>query len=124
MNQGAFSTVSRSTTTGASNRRTRERHLRGTGRGVAGGRAYRLEPATPVVIFSDHHKGGRDGADDFQRCKRTYNEALTCYSQLGWHLIELGDVEELWENTFDEVVSNYPVTLELAARFQQHAPAR
>ena len=23
-----------------------------------------------LVVFSDHHKGARDGADDFQRCER------------------------------------------------------
>lgn len=29
-----------------------------------------------LVIFSDHHKGARDGADDFLRCERAYNAAL------------------------------------------------
>lgn len=71
-----------------------------------------------LVIFSDHHKGARDGADDFQRCERTYNAALAYYHRLGYHLIELGDVEELWENSFDEVATNYPRTLALAAAFQ------
>src|SRR5919199_3123713 len=52
-----------------------------------------------VVIFSDRNKGARDGADDFQRCERAYNAALVYYHYLGWHLVELGDVEELWENT-------------------------
>src|SRR4051812_42270122 len=75
-----------------------------------------------IVIFSDHHKGARDGADDFQRCERAYNAALTYYHYLGWHLIELGDVEELWEDTFDEVAANYPETLRLAAAF--HADGR
>jgi len=72
-----------------------------------------------VIIFSDHHKGARDGADDFQRCERGYNAALAYYNRLGYHLIELGDVEELWENSFEEVASNYPRTLELAAEFQR-----
>jgi hypothetical protein len=75
-----------------------------------------------LVIFSDHHKGARDGADDFQRCERAYNAALTYYDELGWQLMELGDVEELWENTFEEVVAQYPETLRLAARF--HAAGR
>src|SRR5919107_5504974 len=70
-----------------------------------------------LVIFSDHHKGARDGADDFQRCERAYNAALAYYNRLRWHLIELGDVEELWENTFSEVASSYPETLRLAAAF-------
>jgi hypothetical protein len=70
-----------------------------------------------LVIFSDHHKGARDGADDFQRCERAYNAALVYYRFLGWDLIELGDVEELWENTFTEVASCYSETLRLAAAF-------
>lgn len=74
--------------------------------------------ADRVVIFSDHHKGARDGADDFQRCERGYNAALTYYDKLGYHLMELGDVEELWENTFEDVAKNYEGTLRLAARFQ------
>jgi hypothetical protein len=72
-----------------------------------------------LVIFSDHHKGARDGADDFQRCERGYNAALTYYNDLGYHLIELGDVEELWENSFEEVASSYPRTLALAADFHK-----
>lgn len=29
-----------------------------------------------IVIFSDHHKGARDGADDFERCEPAYCAAL------------------------------------------------
>jgi hypothetical protein len=101
----------------------RGRKRRRTGEAIAEAYAragtFALSPATPVVIFSDHHRGGRDGADDFQRCERTYNAALAYYFELGYHLMELGDVEELWENTFDEVVASYPVTLALAARFRE-----
>ena len=28
------------------------------------------------IIFSDQHKGARNGADDFLRCERAYNAAL------------------------------------------------
>ena len=31
------------------------------------------------VVFSDLHKGSRDGADDFRRCERAYNAALAYY---------------------------------------------
>jgi hypothetical protein len=77
-----------------------------------------------LVIFSDHHKGSRDGADDFQRCERAYNAALTYYNFLGWHLVELGDVDELWENTFAEVASSYPQTMRLAADFHAQGSGR
>lgn len=88
-------------------------------------RAYReagtrviIDGADRYVIFSDHHKGACDGADDFQRCERTYNAALAYYYKLGYHLVELGDVEELWENSFEEVALSYPTTLRLSAKFQ------
>ncbi len=97
-----------------------------TGREIAAAldRAYAAAPtrtldarADRLVVFSDHHKGARDGADDFQRSERTYNAALTYYDALGFYLLELGDVEELWENTFEEVAASYPATLQLAAAF-------
>ena len=47
------------------------------------------------IIFSDHHKGNRDGADDFRVCERAYNAALAYYYRLGYTLVVLGDVEEL-----------------------------
>lgn len=72
-----------------------------------------------MVIFSDQHKGARDGADDFQRCERTYNAALAYYDKLGYRLVELGDVEELWENRLKEVLAAYEHTLRLAARFTE-----
>ncbi len=75
-----------------------------------------------LVIFSDQHKGARDGADDFQRCERAYNAALAYYDHLKYDLVLLGDVEELWENTFDEVAARYKTTLELEAAF--HARKR
>lgn len=52
------------------------------------------------IIFSDQHKGGRNGADDFMACERTYLEALDYYRKENFHLICLGDCEELWENSW------------------------
>ena len=70
-----------------------------------------------VIIFSDHHKGARDGADDFQRCERAYNAALAYYLETGHRLVVLGDVEELWECKPKEVLEAYPETLKLEAQF-------
>ena len=50
-----------------------------------------------VIIFSDQHKGIRNDADDFWRAERAYCAALAHYLELGYHLIVLGDAEELWE---------------------------
>lgn len=71
------------------------------------------------VIFSDHHKGKRDGADDFRLCERAYNAALAYYDRLQYTLILLGDVEELWEEWPETVVKAYQHTLELERKFHQ-----
>ena len=72
-----------------------------------------------VVVFSDHHKGARDGADDFLRCERAYHAALAYYLETGFRLFVLGDVEELWECTPKEVIREYEDTLELEAQFHK-----
>jgi hypothetical protein len=72
-----------------------------------------------LVIFSDHHKGARDGADDFLRSERAYAAALGYYLEAGYRLITLGDVEELWECSPAEVVKAYRQTLELEAEFHR-----
>src|SRR5687768_6976901 len=51
------------------------------------------------IIFSDQHKGRKNGADDFMGAESTYIAALEFYDKNGFHLISLGDSEELWENT-------------------------
>jgi UDP-2,3-diacylglucosamine pyrophosphatase LpxH len=72
-----------------------------------------------LIIFSDHHKGTRDGADDFFRCERAYHAALAHYLELGYDLYLLGDAEELWENDPEPVLEAYAETLALEAKFQR-----
>jgi UDP-2,3-diacylglucosamine pyrophosphatase LpxH len=60
-----------------------------------------------VVIFSDHHKGAGDDADDFKQCAETYRTALRHYDSNQFTLVILGDGEELWECRPDEVTSTY-----------------
>lgn len=55
------------------------------------------------VIFSDHHKGARNGADDFTQAEPNYLAALDHYDHAQYHLILLGDSEELWENTLVQI---------------------
>jgi predicted phosphodiesterase len=52
------------------------------------------------IILSDQHKGARDGADDFATAEKNYLTALDYYNKHRFHYINLGDSEELWENTF------------------------
>ncbi len=53
----------------------------------------------PIIIFSDEHKGARDGSDDFAVCEKNYLAALDYYNARDFYYINLGDCEELWENT-------------------------
>ena len=69
------------------------------------------------VIFSDHHKGVRDRADDFRQCEETYLGALDYYHEAGFNLIILGDGEELWEQDAGSVLAAYHNVLESEARF-------
>lgn len=71
------------------------------------------------VIFSDHHKGQRDKADDFLRSEPAYHAALGYYRAAGYTLLVLGDVEELWECRAKKVISAYERTLALEAEFHQ-----
>jgi UDP-2,3-diacylglucosamine pyrophosphatase LpxH len=85
--------------------------------------AQRLDAARDRwVIFSDQHKGIRDRADDFRRNEQAYNAALAYYNRLGYTLVVLGDVEELWKERPGPVLESYQRTLELEASF--HAEGR
>jgi predicted phosphodiesterase len=55
------------------------------------------------ILFSDQHKGRKNGADDFAQAEKNYLAALKHYNDHGFHLISLGDSEELWENTLLQV---------------------
>lgn len=69
------------------------------------------------IIFSDLHKGQRDGADDFRKCERAYNAALGYYLMKGYTLFALGDVEELWECRPKNVIAAYKYNLQLEVKF-------
>jgi predicted phosphodiesterase len=55
------------------------------------------------IIFSDQHKGAKDGADIFASAEVNYLAALKHYTSAGYHFISLGDNEELWENSIAEI---------------------
>jgi predicted phosphodiesterase len=75
------------------------------------------QPNSKFIIFSDQHRGGRNGADDFMRSERAYNAALGYYYHQGHTLVTLGDVEELWEERIPTVLQAYPHTFWLESRF-------
>jgi hypothetical protein len=59
-----------------------------------------------IIIFSDQHRGARNGSDDFAVCENTYLAALEYYNQEKFYFINLGDCEELWENTMFGIAKN------------------
>ncbi|MCP4219654.1 MAG: hypothetical protein GY765_33790 [bacterium] len=69
------------------------------------------------IIFSDHHRGQMDGADDFKACKHIYHAALGYYLAAGYNLILLGDVEELWECFPNKILKKYKDTYQLEKKF-------
>jgi UDP-2,3-diacylglucosamine pyrophosphatase LpxH len=76
-----------------------------------------LELPHRIVVLSDQHKGAADGADEFNRCKPAYLAALRHYIDQGFTAVFLGDVEELWEQGFDDVVRAHRDVLELEGAF-------
>lgn len=70
-----------------------------------------------LVVFSDHHRGAFDGADQFRPCKPAYHAALGYYLEAGFELVLLGDVEDLWQVSPEVVTERYQDTLRLEAAF-------
>jgi len=59
------------------------------------------------VIISDMHMGNGEKADDFRKNKDAVVRAFNYYKDEGYSLILLGDAEELWQFTADEVAKTY-----------------
>jgi hypothetical protein len=69
------------------------------------------------IILSDQHKGGKDLADDFRNTENNYMAALQHYFDEEFTFINLGDCEELWENTPSIAVEKNRLTLLEEAQF-------
>ncbi len=69
------------------------------------------------IIFSDQHKGKKNGADDFLTNENNYLAALDYYYENGFHFITLGDSEELWENNLNAVKKAHAPSFEKERKF-------
>lgn len=69
------------------------------------------------IIFSDQHKGAKNGSDDFMIAEPNYLAALDHYYRAGFHFISLGDSEELWENMVWPVKSKNKLTTGAEKKF-------
>lgn len=72
---------------------------------------------TRFIIFSDQHRGAKNGADDFMKAEESYLKALDHYFQNKFQFISLGDSEELWENTLLRVKKHNTITFEAEKKF-------
>ncbi len=70
-----------------------------------------------LILLSDQHKGAKTPADDFALCEANYLAALDYYYSNNYHYINLGDSEELWENTIAAVKKHNIASFESEARF-------
>jgi predicted phosphodiesterase len=71
------------------------------------------------IIFSDHHKGNKDHGDDFVNNEPNYLAALEYYLQNDFTYINLGDSEELWKYTPEQVISKNIISLRAEAKFHE-----
>ena len=76
-----------------------------------------LRENSHIIVFSDHHRGAKNGADDFMKAETAYLAALDYYFENKFQYISLGDSEELWENTLNQVKKNNTITFEAEKRF-------
>lgn len=69
------------------------------------------------IVFSDQHKGARDGSDIFAKAAKNYLAALDHYNKEKFFYINLGDSEELWENLFITIKRHNKQTFEQEQKF-------
>lgn len=86
-----------------------------------GKRGLQLEytSTSKVIIFSDQHKGARNYADDFALSEKAYLTALEFYNRENYLYCNLGDSEELWENTLNKVLACNKPSFEAEKLFLQ-----
>lgn len=58
-----------------------------------------IDASSKLIIFSDCHRGDNSWADDFAHNQSLFFHALNHYLKEGFTYIELGDGDELWENS-------------------------
>ncbi|MDP4144723.1 MAG: metallophosphoesterase family protein [Bacillota bacterium] len=71
-----------------------------------------------IILMSDCHRGDGSWADDFSKNQNVYFAALTHYYDKGYTYIEIGDGDELWENTqLSNIIKMHSDVFELLSKF-------
>lgn len=70
-----------------------------------------------IILFSDCHRGDNSWADDFALNKNLFHYALYHYNKNKYTYIEVGDGDELWENSFCNVWDAHQTIFESIQKF-------
>lgn len=81
------------------------------------GPVIQLKASQRFIVFSDQHKGAKNGADNFMLAEKNYLAALSYYEKQDFCYINLGDCEELWGNSVASVLKNNLLSFEAEKRF-------
>lgn len=63
------------------------------------------------LVISDMHLGNGSKSDDFKHNENLTQKVLEYYNNQNYKLILLGDIEELWQFSLDEIVNQYQNTI-------------
>ncbi|MFZ3207847.1 MAG: hypothetical protein WA140_03310, partial [Geobacteraceae bacterium] len=84
-----------------------------------------LNAESRYIVFSDCHRGNGSAGDEFAANSMVYKFALAYYLREGFSYIELGDAEELWENSrFAPIYITHTSVYDLLREFHDPEPAR
>ena len=79
-----------------------------------------FDDSSKFILFSDCHRGDNSFADDFANNRNIYFHALKHYYNNGFTYCELGDGDELWENTsFEPIFEAHKNVYKLMKKFHE-----
>ena len=82
-----------------------------------------IDDQSRIVLVSDCHRGDGGASDDFMHNEAVYLHTLAHYDSERFTYIELGDGDELWENSdFKSVAAAHPAVFAQLRKF--HADKR
>ena len=77
-----------------------------------------FDDSSRFILMSDSHRGDGSWADDFSKNQNLFFAALSHYYSEKYTYIEIGDGDELWENSkFSKIVNVHNETFELLSKF-------
>jgi UDP-2,3-diacylglucosamine pyrophosphatase LpxH len=77
-----------------------------------------FDDSSKIVLMSDCHRGDGSWADDFSKNQNIYFAALSHYYREKYTYIELGDGDELWENSkFSEILQAHRDVYKALSKF-------